>query len=503
MRGRRMLASMLAVALLAAAAIGVSQAQAPGPENRLQTEGIPGQTGLENTVTSDIPVQQWVGTTIPYAGRLSDSVGQPAAEGVYDFTFTLYAAETGGEPLWSEVQAGVAVQDGSFSVSLGSVSPIPPAVLSGRILWLAVGVRGPGESDLTTLAPRQRVSAGAAADAACPHDHFGELWTGSSSEQGLRINNSGTGNGLLVDSAGVGVQVYQAGNDGVYVIKAGSPSTTTPSSYRNGFEVAGAEASGLYVGHADLDGVTVNWADWYGVYVIEANSDGVRVDMAGQNGVYAVSDSATNYGGLFRNVAAGGAGLYAAGGDNTAPDLVLGVYGAGDDGRIYSWPQMTGSDILLFSNDEVHVHLDEDSNSTSTFAIYNGANTPVFSVDETGAVTFGSEASAYGSRAVYAVQATGSWIEDFGTAQLVDGQVTVTIEPVFAQMVNLGEYQVFLTPLGDCPLYIADKTPASFTVKAMGGQRCSIAFDYRLVAKRLGYEKARLEPMNAGTEEDD
>jgi hypothetical protein len=206
---------------------------------------------------------------------------------------------------------------------------------------------------------------------------------------------------------------------------------------------------------------------------------------------------------MFTNVAAAGAGLYAAGGDNTAPDLVLGVHGAGDDGRIYSLPQMTGSDILLFSNDEVHVHLDEDSDSTSTFAIYNGANTPVFSVDETGAVTFGSEASAYGPRAVYAVQATGSWIEDFGTAQLVDGQVTVTIEPVFAQMVNLGEYQVFLTPLGDCPLYIADKTPASFTVKAMGGQRCSIAFDYRLVAKRLGYEKARLEPMDAGPEEDD
>ncbi len=87
--------------------------------------------------------------------------------------------------------------------------------------------------------------------------------------------------------------------------------------------------------------------------------------------------------------------------------------------------------------------------------IYNGANTAVWSVDEAGAVTFGAEAGAYGSRAVYAVQATGDWIEDFGTAQLVDGQATVTIEPVFAQMVNLAEYQVFLTPLGDCALYVA------------------------------------------------
>jgi hypothetical protein len=465
--------------------------------------------------------------TIPYTGRLSDDTGQPVAEGSYAFTFALYETETGGQSLWSEVQEGVVVKGGSFAVSLGSVTPIPPAVLDGRTLWLAVGVRGPGEVDFTALAPRQQVSAaapGAATSAACPHDHFGELWTGSTASDGLWIYNSGTGDGLQVDSegsngvlvyhsAGVGMQVYEAssdgvyvgsaGDDGVYVNEAGNPSATNASSYKNGFEVAGAEGSGLWVGHANLDGVTVSSAEWYGVYVTQADSDGVRVDSAGANGVVAVSNNAMNYGGLFRNVQAGGAGLYAAGGDNAAPDIVLGVYGTGDDGRIYSYPEMTGSDILLFSNDEVHVHLDEDDNSVSAFVIYNGANTAVWTVGETGAVTFGTEAGAYGSRATYAVQATGDWIEDFGTAQLVDGQATVTIEPVFAQTVNLGEYHVFLTPLGDCPLYIADKTPASFTVKAMGGQRCSVAFDYRLVAKRLGNEAARLEPADASREEDD
>jgi hypothetical protein len=294
-----------------------------------------------------------------------------------------------------------------------------------------------------------------------------------------------------------------AGDDGVYVYKAGNPGAMITSSDKNGLEVAGAEGSGLYVGHADLDGLTVSEADWYGVYVVQADRDGVRVDAAGDSGVIARSLSALDYGGAFYNLAAGGAGLYAAGGDNTAPDLVLGVYGSGDDGRIYSYPGMTGSDILLFSNDEVHIHLDEDNNSTGSFVIYNGANTAVWTVGEMGAVTFGTEAGAYGPRATYAVQATGDWIEDFGTAQLVDGQATVTIEPVFAQTVNLGEYHVFLTPLGDCPLYIADKTPASFAVKAMGGQKCSIAFDYRLVARRLGNEAARLEPAGSSSEEED
>ena len=100
-------------------------------------------------------------------------------------------------------------------------------------------------------------------------------------------------------------------------------------------------------------------------------------------------------------------------------------------------------------------------------------------------------------RTVYTVQVTGNRLEGFGEAQLVDGQATVTVEPVFAQTVNLSEYHVFLTPLGDCPLFVAEKTPASFTVKAMGGQACRIAFDYRIVANRLGYESVRLELATA------
>ena len=47
------------------------------------------------------------GITIPYTGHLTDEAGEPVIEGVYDFTFALYEAETGGEPLWSEVQEDV------------------------------------------------------------------------------------------------------------------------------------------------------------------------------------------------------------------------------------------------------------------------------------------------------------------------------------------------------------------------------------------------------------
>ena len=54
-------------------------------------------------------------------------------------------------------------------------------------------------------------------------------------------------------------------------------------------------------------------------------------------------------------------------------------------------------------------------------------------------------------------------------------------------------YHVFLTPKGDCKgLYIATQAPTSFEVRELQDGKSTIAFDYRVVAKRKGYERARL-----------
>ena len=138
------------------------------------------------------------GGTIPYPGRLNDATGQPVADGAYDFTFALYAAETGGESLWSEEQRGVAVQGGTFLASLGRTQAIPAPVLSSLEMWLEIAVRGPEESSFTALAPRQRVSApltfpaSPKAGGACPHTHFGEDWRGSAPSWALSLQNNNT-----------------------------------------------------------------------------------------------------------------------------------------------------------------------------------------------------------------------------------------------------------------------------------------------------------------------
>ena len=194
--------------------------------------------------------------------------------------------------------------------------------------------------------------------------------------------------------------------------------------------------------------------------------------------------------------------MFTIGGSNTAADIVLGGNDdTNDDGRIQSQPWYSSSDIFLVSNDAIQLELDNDNDESGNVWVLNGAGTTVFSINESGDMTaIGTKSAAvttsdYGTRKLYAIESPQNWFEDFGSAQLVDGAVTVAIEPVFAQTVNLSdEYHVFLTPLGDCLLYVSEKTSQGFTVKAMGGGTCSIAFDYCIVAKRLGYESLRLEP---------
>jgi len=61
-------------------------------------------------------------------------------------------------------------------------------------------------------------------------------------------------------------------------------------------------------------------------------------------------------------------------------------------------------------------------------------------------------------RALYCVESPECWFEDFGAARLVDGTVTVHLDPDFAAVVHSDAYHVFLTPAGDSNgLYVSSK----------------------------------------------
>jgi hypothetical protein len=197
----------------------------------------------------------------------------------------------------------------------------------------------------------------------------------------------------------------------------------------------------------------------------------------------------------------------------------LELVGVGDEtGRIYSEIGEAHSDLAVHTHDEFDIYLDDDDNSTSSFTIHEGGGGAVLDVNEAGDLVMigdlqvdgdfnadGSKSAIvptddYGERLLYALESPEVWFEDFGTAALIDGEAVVELEAIFAQTVNLsGGYHVFLTPLGDCNgLYVAEKTAASFTVRELGGGTASLDFDYRVVAKRLGYEDLRLEEWDGG-----
>jgi hypothetical protein len=311
MKGR-MLIGMLVLALLTAVTVGLGQAQGPGLE--------PGRTA-DPAGAADASQQQ-AGATIPYAGRLSDEAGQPVVEGAYDLSFALYAAETGGEPLWSEVQAGVVVRGGGFSVSLGGANPIPPAMLDGQALWLAVGVRGPGEAGFAALIPRQQVSAAApTAGAACPHDHFGEWWSGDSGPagNGLRVENTRTeGIGVtgVAHNGADATGVFGWTTQGVGVRGSSDSSTGVRGTSNSGVGVKGESVNGA--------GVFAHSDNGTSIYVDGAGTAGLYIQSSGTSAIYVESSGGS---GVFVGAAAGnGMSISSAGLDG------IHVYTAGDDG---------------------------------------------------------------------------------------------------------------------------------------------------------------------------
>ena len=79
---------------------------------------------------------------IPYSGTALDATGQPL-HGPVSLAFELYEEETGGAPLWRELQQVHADDRGRYVVYLGADTPMPQvAFTEERARWLAVHIDG-------------------------------------------------------------------------------------------------------------------------------------------------------------------------------------------------------------------------------------------------------------------------------------------------------------------------------------------------------------------------
>jgi hypothetical protein len=100
---------------------------------------------------------------------------------------------------------------------------------------------------------------------------------------------------------------------------------------------------------------------------------------------------------------------------------------------------------------------------------------------------------------LYAVEAADNWFEDAGSGQLTGGSAAIQLDELFGQTVNGDlDYHVFITPNGDCDgLYVTNKTSTGFEVHELHGGHSNIAFDYRIMVRRKGFENVRMQDVSA------
>jgi len=98
-----------------------------------------------------------VGTVVPrlvqFSGAVTDASGK-VATGAVAITFSLYALQEGGAPLWSETQTLALDSQGHYTALLGAASPdgLPLDLFtSGAARWLGVAPALPALGEQTRV----------------------------------------------------------------------------------------------------------------------------------------------------------------------------------------------------------------------------------------------------------------------------------------------------------------------------------------------------------------
>jgi len=309
---------------------------------------------------------------------------------------------------------------------------------------------------------------------------------------GITVNNS-TADGIDI-TAGSGIAVY-----GI------SSSSTGVDGYSNGFDggVFEAASTGAYGSRSDSfvdSAFNAGAAGW------EYGSTQENIGLWG----YAASGiGVASYDEVYSASAQGSiccAGLYPIGvwadtsGNSSTSNPGIGALATVDNG----WS------VVAYNNSSfstVFLENDETSASNSLVMETVGGNFGgVCTIDVSGNLFCTGSVSPVipvdgGSKkvALSAIEAPEKWFEDAGSGQLSNGSAVVQLENLFGQAVNTGiDYHVFVTPNGDCKgLYVSQKSATSFEVHELGGGTSSIAFDYRIMAKRRGFENVRMADKTA------
>jgi hypothetical protein len=345
-----------------------------------------------------------------------------------------------------------------------------------------------------------------------------------SSNNGAIFQATQTSNG-----AGAAVAGVAEGSTGIGVEGSG---VTGVSGFglSNGTGVAGQGGTGVFgfssptsgFARATVGVLNTNAAGSAGVYGVSQANNGQTYGVQGYNfsngnfsaGVSSVSSSSSGvtFGTLALSTSPNGTGTLGIGEStsNTGNTFIgccsVGVWGD-TSSNVFGAAGLIGTAddarAIFLQNNSTQVPTAFMFNSASNqFALGAGGAGGLCTIDTNGHEIcpggFSTTARVHNSQqqvALYAMESPQNWFEDFGSGQLASGTARITLDQTFAEAANTGvQYHVFLTPRDECDgLFVSNATASGFEVHELHHGHSNVAFDYRIVALRRGFETLRLE----------
>jgi hypothetical protein len=463
---------------------------------------------------------------INYQGKLTSASGGCLNDTV-QMTFTIYADSFGTTSEWTETQTEVMVKEGVFSVLLGSVNHIPggDTVFDGSIQYLGVQVESDPEmrplKPMVSVAYAYRAGTTDGGGVNCEDcddrfvnvlgpdsvvadsgpAFFGGVAGGSSSDLvGIEGHAENTSSGFAygglfsTSSSGTGAHI---GVSGIGRVSSGTYSAIGCDGY------AENQSSGWAVG-GNFVTATTGTGEHCGVsgYALGSSS----ADTYGSNGEARNTSDGRVYGGYFKSYNDGTGPHYGVAGNawGNSPASAYGSYayvrndatGNAYAGYFYAAPVGTGTKYGVWASAPADQgwagYFEGDVRIIDSLVVLGGKSAAV-KVD-------GGE-----YRLLYSQESPEVWFEDFGEGQLENGRAHIDLDPLFLETVTLNSQhpmKVFIQLTSGEPMnVVVHKGITGFDIVAED-INSDATFDYRVVAKRKGYENIRLAKMRGPTPEE-
>ena len=431
-------------------------------------------------------VQAEIPQMISYQGKVTDGSGMPVADGNYVMRFQIYDVITGGSPLWDSAPRVVSVSDGIFDIVLGQSPQDSIDLPFNQDYWLQITIGG---DDQTPRTPLGSTPYAYMASGLVPGTQVNGSVYGGAIEGINTVTTGGSSYGLYgkcSSSSGGGIYGFGASSTGGAFGVFGLSWATA------GFGVGGHAISeegyteGIYGISYSTDGkgaygkANASEGDTYGVWGESSSTAGTGVYG------YANSTSGWTYGVYGRASSSAGHAIY--GHANAGFGPAMGVYG-----RSYS---TEGTGVYGYASATIG----------TTYGVYGKCvSTDGFGMYFEGGVAGSGSKSCVvkiskGPVLMYSQESPECWFEDFGEGRLIDGRCHINLDSEFLETVTINAdnpMRVFVELGGSCEGVFVVKGLSGFDVVELRDGVSDVPFDYRVVAKRRGFEQRRMDYCKA------